>query len=348
MARKEHSENGITIEDVAALAGVSRASVGRVIGNYGSVSEKTRQKVLEAVQQLNYRPNLIARGLRNNETKTIAVVLGSIRNTYCNALVYAVEKEASKHGYNVMICDTHEDEETELQHLQNLYSRKVDGIILLSAFKADREIPEEYKHLYLSDVPTVFADRRIQGIQRDTIQSNNMESSYQATKYLLELGHRKIGVIATADFSTISDRLSGFKKALLEFSVAYDPTLIVKTDTFGKQSGKDAAEYLLQKHPDMTAIYILNNSLSSGTLLALKKADLHIPDDISLLVWDDEEINELFDITTIVQPIDKIGKAVMQRLLSLMGSQANVDNYIYEEMATTMVIRKSCAAPHQR
>lgn len=106
----------ITIDDVARLAGVSRATVGRVVGNYGSVSEKSKERVWEAVKQLDYQPNLIARGLRSQSTKTIAVVIGSIRNTYSTALVYAVEKEAQKKGYNVLICTTHEDIEKEIKH----------------------------------------------------------------------------------------------------------------------------------------------------------------------------------------------------------------------------------------
>ena len=114
----------ITIDDVAKLAGVSRATAGRVVGNYGSVSEKSRERVWDAVRQLDYQPNLIARGLRSQTTKTIAVIVGSIRNTYSTALVYAVEKEAQKKGYNVLICTTHEDIEKELKHLKDLNKQK--------------------------------------------------------------------------------------------------------------------------------------------------------------------------------------------------------------------------------
>ena len=143
----------ITIDDVAKLAGVSRATAGRVVGNYGSVSEKSRERVWDAVRQLDYQPNLIARGLRSQTTKTIAVIVGSIRNTYSTALVYAVEKEAQKKGYNVLICTTHEDIEKELKHLKDLNSRKVDGVILMSAYRADANMDKKYKEFYISKLP---------------------------------------------------------------------------------------------------------------------------------------------------------------------------------------------------
>lgn len=347
MEKLEAQNAVITIDDVAKRAGVSRATAGRAIGNYGNVSEKARKKVLEAAQALDYHPNLIARGLRSNETKTIAVILGSIKNNYCNALVYAVEKEARKHGYNVMICNTYEDEKIELQHLQNIYSRKVDGILLMSAFKADKEIPAEYRYLYASSLPMVFVDRRIHGISRDVLQSKNAEVSFKATDYLLSLGHRKIGVIGTADFSTILDRIAGYRDALQKHGLPVEESLILRTETFGVDSGREAARRMLALHPDITALYLLNNSLSGGTLLELKNQGLTIPKDLSLLVWDDEEINELLDITTIVQQVEEIGKLAMRRLFELMDQGTAVAEYTLRQLDADLIIRQSCAPPRE-
>ena len=220
----------ITIDDVAKLAGVSRATAGRVVGNYGSVSEKSRERVWDAVRQLDYQPNLIARGLRSQTTKTIAVIVGSIRNTYSTALVYAVEKEAQKKGYNVLICTTHEDIEKELKHLKDLNSRKVDGVILMSAYRADANMDKKYKEFYISKLPIVFVDRNIPGINRDVIQSENFDASYKATKYLMDMGHRKIGIIATSNFSTVQERIKGYKAAFANAGIEYDESLIASVD----------------------------------------------------------------------------------------------------------------------
>ena len=338
----------ITIDDVAKLAGVSRATAGRVVGNYGSVSEKSRERVWDAVRQLDYQPNLIARGLRSQTTKTIAVIVGSIRNTYSTALVYAVEKEAQKKGYNVLICTTHEDIEKELKHLKDLNSRKVDGVILMSAYRADANMDKNYKEFYISKLPIVFVDRNIPGINRDVIQSENFDASYKATKYLMDMGHRKIGIIATSNFSTVQERIKGYKAAFADAGIEYDESLISSVDELSDKMSRKVCHEFLEEHPDITALYILNNSLCSGVLLDLKERKMKIPQDISLLVWDDEEYNELLDITTIEQPITEIGKQATRRLFELIGEPEETTDYECKKLDPELIIRKSCTLPKYR
>ena len=338
----------ITIDDVAKLAGVSRATAGRVVGNYGSVSEKSRERVWDAVRQLDYQPNLIARGLRSQTTKTIAVIVGSIRNTYSTALVYAVEKEAQKKGYNVLICTTHEDIEKELKHLKDLNSRKVDGVILMSAYRSDTNMDKKYKEFYISKLPIVFVDRNIPGINRDVIQSENFDASYKATKYLMDMGHRKIGIIATSNFSTVQERIKGYKAAFANAGIEYDESLIASVDELSDKMSRKVCHEFLEEHPDITALYILNNSLCSGVLLDLKERQMKIPQDISLLVWDDEEYNELLDITTIEQPITEIGKQATRRLFELIGEPEETTDFECKKLDPELIIRKSCTLPKYR
>lgn len=338
----------ITIDDVAKLAGVSRATAGRVVGNYGSVSEKSRERVWDAVRQLDYQPNLIARGLRSQTTKTIAVIVGSIRNTYSTALVYAVEKEAQKKGYNVLICTTHEDIEKELKHLKDLNSRKVDGVILMSAYRADANMDKKYKEFYISKLPIVFVDRNIPGINRDVIQSENFDASYKATKYLMDMGHRKIGIIAISNFSTVQERIKGYKAAFANAGIEYDESLIASVDELSDKMSRKVCHEFLEEHPDITALYILNNSLCSGVLLDLKERQMKIPQDISLLVWDDEEYNELLDITTIEQPITEIGKQATRRLFELIGEPEETTDFECKKLDPELIIRKSCTLPKYR
>ena len=335
-------DRAITIDDVARLAGVSRATAGRVVGNYGSVSEKAKERVLEAVRQLDYQPNLIARGLRSQSTKTIAVVIGSIRNTYSTALVYAVEKEAQKKGYNVLICTTHEDIEKELKHLKDLNSKKVDGVILMSAYRADGSMDEKYREFYIGKLPIVFVDRNIPGINRDVIQSENFDASYKATQYLLNMGHKKIGIIATSNFSTVQERIKGYRA-----KVKFDEALIASVDELSDKMSRKVCHNFLKEHSDVTALYILNNSLCSGVLLDLKERHMKIPQDISLLVWDDEEYNELLDITTIEQPITEIGKQATRRLFELIGEPEETIDYECKKLNPELIIRKSCTVPNQ-
>ncbi len=340
----ESNNQTVTIDDVAKLAGVSKATVGRVIGNYGSVSEKSRQKVMEAVKELDYVPNTIAQGLRSHSTKTIAVVLGSIKNSYCNELVYAIEKEAMKRGYNVLICNTHENLDKEIQHLRNIRSRQVDGVILIPVYTVGKVIPEKYRHLYENlNIPMVFVDRNIMGIEKDLVQSKNEEASYEATKYLISLGHKNIGVIGTVAYSTVQDRIKGYRRALQESGIAVNASLVVDAEYSEKHVGQKLAAKLLEEHPELTALYVLNNTLCGSVLLELKKRNLHTPDDLSLLTWDDDDLNELFDITTIVQYVEEIGRSAVKRLFELMAdSQLKAE---VQRIDTEMIIRKSCAEP---
>lgn len=337
----EYKPQSCTIDDVAKLAGVSKATVGRVIGNYGSVSEKSREKVLAAVETLGYVPNSIAQGLRNHSTKTIAVVLGSIKNNYCNELVYAIEKQAMKRGYNVLICNTHENLDKEIKHLQTIRSRQVDGVILISVYTVGKVIPEKYRPLYESrDIPLVYVDRNILGIEKDLIQSNNEESSYEATKYLIGLGHRNIGVIGTVAYSTVQERLKGYRRALAEAGIELDPSMIVDAEYSEKLAGQKLAARLLDEHPDLTAFYVLNNTLCGSVLLEMKRRGLRSPEDISILTWDDDELNELYDITTIVQQVDEIGKKAVGRLFERMEDPDREADI--QMVKTQLKIRKSC------
>lgn len=339
----ENGNQSVTIDDVAKLAGVSKATVGRVIGNYGSVSEKTRRKVMEAVKELDYVPNTIAQGLRSHSTKTIAVVLGSIKNNYCNELVYAIEKESMKRGYNVLICNTHENLDKEIQHLQNIRSRQVDGVILIPVYTVGKVIPEKYRHLYENlNIPMVFVDRNILGVEKDLVQSKNEEASYQATKYLISLGHRNIGVIGTVAYSTVQDRIKGYRRALQEAGIPVDSTLVVDAEYSEKHAGQKLAAKLLEEHPELTALYVINNTLCGSVLLELKKRQLRTPEDISLLTWDDDELNELFEITTIVQYVEEIGRVAVNRLFERMENPNSPISV--QRIDATMILRNSCRA----
>ncbi len=336
-------KQNITINDVAKRAGVSRATAGRVVGGYGNTSEESKRKVLQAVKELNYRPNLLAQSLRSQSTKTIAVISGSIKNNYCNKLIYAVEKEAQKDGYNVIICNTNESIEQEIRHLQDMHSRHVDGIVLMSACPWNQQITQNHQTLYQGSIPIVFVDRRINGIQASVIQSNNFESSYQATKYLLELGHKNIGVIATDHYSTVLERIDGYKQALSDYHIPFQSEMLQYAAMNDTQHVAAITDQFLNQNPKATAIYLLNNSLCTGVLLELKKQNLKIPNDISLLVWDDEDFNELLDITTIVQPIEEIGRIAITKLLALNSSEHLLDNPTQEILNTRIEYRKSCS-----
>lgn len=332
----------ITINDVAELAGVSTATAARVMGEYGSVSDKSKEKVLKAAKQLNYFPNAIAREMRSQRSNTIAVVVGSIKNSFFSQIVYTIENTVSKKKYNVLICDTHEKIESEIQHLENLQTRRVDGIIIAPCYTIDEKIIRKNMHLYTSNIPMVFIDRNVKGTKNDVICTDNIGSAYEATKHLLSLGHRKIGLLSPSNYITVFERLKGYRKALDEYNIKFDEKLIAYTEYDNEIASRIATGELIDKNPEITALIILNNTISSGALMELKKRNIKFPEELSVIIWDDELVNELLDITTVVQPVEEIGRLAAERLFELIENPDSIEKQQVRILSNRLLIRNSC------
>lgn len=331
-----------TIIDVANKAGVSKATVGRVIGNYGNVSPKTRERVYDAIRELNYSPNAIAQCLRSQNTKTIGVIVGSIKNNFCNQLLYSVERIAIEKGYQVLFCNTSEQKNREFEHLRNLKTRRVDGVILITALTAIDNITSNQLSLY-NELPLVLADRNISNLPVNFVSSNNYQSAYDITNRFIKLGHTKIGVVSYGYVSTISDRINGYIHALRDSGLPYNETQNYSVAHVEKMTQENLIEFI-KRNPDMTAIIVLNNSILARLLSALAKLRKKIPDDISVVSWDDDEMNELLNIDTISQQVEEIGKIAAEKLFQIIENPAEVQteriilNTIFKKRHSTRAI----------
>ncbi|MDC7289959.1 LacI family transcriptional regulator [Blautia schinkii] len=345
--KKEETGKLVTIKDIAELAGVSTATVGRVMGNYGSFSERTREKVMSAAQQLDYIPNAIAKGMRNQSIRTIAVLIGSIKNNFFSEITYSIEKEAMTKGYNVLICNTHEDVVQEMNQLRNMYSKRIDGIIIAPAYTKDQKIRKGHMSLYKGEIPTVFIDRKVDGLGSglNLIRSNNIDGGYSCTRHLIELGHRNIAVIGTKRYSTVYERIQGYEKAIQEKGIAFRKELIAYCTSLEKEEIIRATKSVLDRHKEVTAILVLNNTLIAGVLMELQDRQLKIPQDISVIAWDDDDINELLGITSVKQSVDVMGTLAARRLFQMIEDPDT--RWENEEIAleTEFIIRNSCDVP---
>lgn len=334
------SNNRITIADVAKSAGVSAATVGRVVGGYGTVSSKTRDKVMQAIAELGYSPNVVAQGLRSRKTKTIAVVIGSISNSFFANMVNAIENEADEYGYNVIICNTNEDPELEMKQIVNLQARMIDGIILSSAWPVGSMKPEK-ESVYHCGVPVVMVDRRVEGLDFDVIESENFAGSYKTTNYLIALGHRKIGILGTGNYSTINDRIAGYKQALADRKIEFQPRRVLTPRRKKNQYNTMEIDNFFLSNRDMTAVMILNNSLAETALLRLDHLAAYDRDKLSIICWDDAGMNKLLGLTTVQQFPEEIGREAAKRVIGLIekrdlpGEKKNI-------IGTELIIRSSC------
>lgn len=334
------SNNRITIADVAKSAGVSAATVGRVVGGYGTVSSKTRDKVMQAIAELGYSPNVVAQGLRSRKTKTIAVVIGSISNSFFANMVNAIENEADEYGYNVIICNTNEDPELEMKQIVNLQARMIDGIILSSAWPVGSMKPEK-ESVYRCGVPVVMVDRRVDGLDFDVIESENFAGSYKTTNYLIALGHRKIGILGTGNYSTINDRIAGYKQALADRKIEFQTRRVLTPRRKKNQYNTMEIDNFFLSNRDMTAVMILNNSLAETALLRLDHLAAYDRDKLSIICWDDAGMNKLLGLTTVQQFPEEIGREAAKRVIGLIekrdlpGEKKNI-------IGTELIIRSSC------
>ncbi len=331
-----------TIIDVANRAGVSKATVGRVIGNYGNVSLKSRQKVLQAIEELGYSPNAIAQGLRAKSTRTIGVVVDSITNNFCNQLLSSVERVALQKGYDVLFGNSSGIPGREYEVLSNLKARRVNGVVLISCVTNARSIPKRFHDLY-TGYPIVLADRTVTNLNLDLVTSDNEKRVYDEICRLASMGHRKIGIVYWSKVSTIRARFAGYQKALKESGIEFSQDLVLSTDDLSSLSRERIVRFL-EENPGMTAVMLFNNSILSRFLLAMREKGLAIGRDISLISWDDDDLNELMGIDTISQRVGQIGETAVERLFHRIEGDLERDDVLQMTLDTTYIRRSSCVS----
>ncbi len=304
--------NKITIRDVARLAGVSLGTVSKVINNQGNVQAVLQVKVKNAIKDLNYSPNLIARSLKSSVSRTIAVLLSTVTNPFQMALAKGIEEVVFKNDYRLIISSTNEDPEIERKNLEMFYEQRVDGIILCSTGQANDEIVS----LVNRNVPIVLVDRPIHHLPVDIVSDDNDIGMQKLITYLFELGHRKIGVVH-GDLTTIHGKLR--HNAVLHYLKEYSlSTKYQFMGNFSYEGGQQAMEYFLSLEDQPTAILSSNNNMTAGVIKASQRLGIKIPDDFTVVSFG--ELEYMWDIilpkvTSVVQSPNAIGREAATILL---------------------------------
>lgn len=271
----------VTIKDVAKVAGVSIATVSRVINNNPFVNKDLEHKVLSVIKQLNYYPNSVARSLKNRSTLTIGFLVSDISNNFFTKMSRAIEDVIQLHNYNLLVCSTDNKQKKEYEYLQLLLGKKVDGIIINTTGKNDEFISEISKR-----IPIVLCGRKINNPNfiGDFVDSDNISGSYDLTSHLINLGHRKIGIInGLTSVSSGSERFEGFQKAMKMIGIDIDNDYKYKYDgTFDMDGGYKGVAKLMESDDQPTAIVITNNEMSIGALKYFRIHNIRIPEDISI------------------------------------------------------------------
>lgn len=303
-----------TIKDVAKEAGVSVATVSHVINGTRYVSPELTQKVEEAMEKLDYHPNAVARSLKTKRTNTIGLIVSDITNPFFSTLVRGVEDAAMENDHSVIVCNTDETLSKEKLYLDVLLQRKIDGLIIAPTGQSD----ENLQLLIDQNIPFVFVDRKMDGIEADAVLSQNVEGAYKAVKYLIEGGHKKIGIIlGLKKVSTSEERFEGYRKALKEAGIEEDQDLIVRGN-YKIDGGARACQQLLALNESPTAFFVTNNQMTLGVLKTVKEIAPDLMREIFIACFDDLEWVDIFDIplTTVVQQPWEMGYKSAKILLN--------------------------------
>lgn len=329
-----------TIKDVARLAGVSTTTVSHVINETRFVSDELRGRVLEAMEELNYHPNALARGLRLGETKTIGLVAPDNSNPFFAEVARTIEDIGFENGYSVILCNSDNNLDKEAAYINVLIAKRVDGVIFIAAGSKHEHLHE----LTTRGIPVVVADRNIPQAWADVVLVNNEQGGHDATRYLISLGHRRIACITgPSDLTPSADRVRGYRRALKESGVSVEEALIVPGD-FLYQGGEAAMAQLLRLDRPPSAVFACNDVMAIGALRALRSAGLQVPSDISIIGFDDIEIASAVSpaLTSVAQPIVELATLATQLLMSRIRNDQEDEPKQRIVLDTKLVVRDSC------
>jgi LacI family transcriptional regulator len=326
-----------TMSDVAERADVSKATVSHVLNNTRFVEEATRQRVLQAIVELGYRPSAAARSLTTNRTQTIGVIVSDVSNQFFAEVLRGIEDIVRPRNYSIIFCNTSEILKRESNYLDLLLRQRVDGIIAAATSQRWDVLSEaEIQH-----TPVVFVDRTFEGLDGPYVGVDNAGGAFQGTKFLIECGHRKIGILAGFQrLSSMRERLAGFSQVLQEYDITLPEDWVIYSK-LSIEGGQKAMKQLLSLPERPTAVFINNNLLSLGALLAIKENGLHCPEDIAIVGFDDHPWAAVSDppLTVIRQPALEVGRTAAGLLLKLIEYEKPLEARVI--LGCELILRES-------
>jgi LacI family transcriptional regulator len=338
----DKASNGkVTIVEVAAQAGVSFGTVSRVINNDIHVKKETRERVLATMQTLGFVANRQARSLAGGRSNSIGVLVPDLGTGYIGEITRGIDTELSLTGRDMILYTTHRTASKEANYVANLATGMVDGLLLV----LPRSPIDYISNLTERKFPFVLIDQQGTGRDCPAVGATNWQGGYNATEYLLSLGHRRIGFITgSMDLGCAVDRLAGYRSALRTNHIPEAPELVYEGD-FNQPEGYTGALALLDLPEPPTAIFASNDVMAYGVLDAVRNRGLRIPGDISVVGFDDIPQSSLVRpaLTTVNQPLEKMGRVAAQMLLDLLKNPDKAANRI--ELPTQLMVRDSCTKP---
>ena len=335
----------VTIRQLAKAAGVSIATVSRVLNNTNHpVNEETRQRILKLAQEMSYRPNQVARSLRTERSGMIGIIADDISKTpFSPLIVRGIQDYMASAGYYCMIINADWNPEKEKEAMHDLMNRSTDGVIFVETWHNSINID-----LDVANKPYVFVHRLFTNSSTYSVIPDEIYGARIAVNHLLKLGHRRIGYInGPENYYSSAERLRGYQLELEEMGIPFDPALTARGD-WNATSGYEGAKQLLANPQRPTAIFAANDVMALGAIYAIQDAKLRVPEDIAIVGYDDREIASLVrpSLTTVILPCYDMGWASAAMLLNLLKGRA--DNVDEIKIRGLLIVRQSCGAQERR
>jgi DNA-binding LacI/PurR family transcriptional regulator len=332
----------VTIKDVARESGVNISTVSRALNNGYGVNDQTREHVIAVAARLKYRPNRIARGLVTGRSHSLGLIISDIRNPFFAEVARGAEDAARTGNCDLVLCNSDLDADKQMQYVQSLLEKRIDGIMMNSVSMLSRE---QQAQLAASGVPIVLLNRSASNETFSTVCADNELGGALAARYLFGLGHRKIAhLTGPRQHGNLSDRTRGFVRALQ--SVEHPVQPVVLHGKFNFDGGTELTRKLLDAHPDVTAIFAANDVMALGVVQAVIQRGLRIPEDLSLIGFDNIEFSGVVHppLTTVHQPKYEMGYAAVEVLLRLARDKGKRTPE-HRRLGVELIERQSCRAP---
>jgi DNA-binding LacI/PurR family transcriptional regulator len=329
-----------TIYDVAKKAGVGIGTVSRVLNNHPSVSEQTRNRVLEAINELGYTPHAMARGLALHKTNSIGILVPFFTHHFFVEILKGIQMAAYEYGLDLILYNVQSSEQKAKYFKKISAEKKVDGIILITLNVRDEDIQTFKK----ANIPVVLVDSYHRNVTCLTV--DNVAGAMYATDHLLDLGHTRIGFLnGLMRYHSSRDRLHGYKLALARRSIPIEKSLIVESE-FSRSDGFKAMETLWNKNKKLSAVFAASDLQAIGVIKYLSTQGVRVPEDVSVVGFDNIELAELVELTTISQPMHQMGADAMQILVKHLATSGRkggdtIPTVIHKTYTPRLVTRKS-------
>ena len=334
-------EKEVTIYDLARKLNISIATVSRALKDDPVVSKKTKKKIFDLAEEMGYRSNHFARNLRNQRTDTIGVIVPRLNSYFMSTVIAGIENVANSEGYNLIISQSSESAQKEMNSVKTMFNNRVDGLLVSLAY--DTEDISHFDTFYRKNIPIIFFDRVAEKDMCTNVLIDNRKAAYEATRHLIQQGCKRIAhITATPKRNVYIERLEGYKKALAEFEVPYTDELLI-IGNLSQEAGSLAAEQILAMNPRPDGVFVANDNCAVGCMLGLKQAGIKIPDDIAVVGFNNDPVSKVVEpnLTTINYPGYEMGEVAARNLINHLNGIATITTTNTILLRSELIVRGS-------